>query len=53
MNKLMTRRKLITMGLGVAAGTSGIAVAARLASRYGLIPPDHGGVFGIGETLTL
>jgi len=52
MNKLMTRRKLITTGLGVAAGASGIALAARLASRYGLIPPDNGGVFGIGETLT-
>ena len=52
MNNLMTRRKLITAGLGMAAGASGIAVAARLANRYGLIPPDHGGVFGIGETLT-
>jgi len=52
MNKLITRRKLIKTGLGVAAGASGIAVTARLASRYGLIPPDNGGVFGIGETLT-
>jgi len=52
MNKLITRRKLITAGLGVAAGTSGIALAARLANRYGLIPPDSGGVFGVGETLT-
>jgi DMSO/TMAO reductase YedYZ molybdopterin-dependent catalytic subunit len=52
MNKLITRRKLIATGLGVAAGASGIAVAARLANRYGLIPPDDGGVFGIGETLT-
>ncbi len=52
MSKLMTRRKLITTGLGVAAGASGIAVATRLANRYGLIPPDNGGLFGIGETLT-
>jgi len=52
MNKLITRRKLITTGLGVAAGASGIAVAARLANKYGLVPPDHGGVFGVGETLT-
>jgi DMSO/TMAO reductase YedYZ molybdopterin-dependent catalytic subunit len=29
-----------------------VAVAARLANRYGLIPPDHGGLFGVGETLT-
>jgi DMSO/TMAO reductase YedYZ molybdopterin-dependent catalytic subunit len=27
-------------------------VAAGLASRYGLIPPDHGGIYGVGETLT-
>jgi DMSO/TMAO reductase YedYZ molybdopterin-dependent catalytic subunit len=52
MSKLMTRRKLITTGLTAVAGASGLAVAARLADRYGLIPPDHGGVFGIGETLT-
>jgi DMSO/TMAO reductase YedYZ molybdopterin-dependent catalytic subunit len=27
-------------------------VAARLAEKYGLVPPDHGGVYGLGETLT-
>lgn len=47
----LTRRKLIKTGLA-AAGTSGIAVAAGLAKRYGLIPPDHGGIYGPGETLT-
>lgn len=52
MNKLITRRKLITPGLGLAAGASGIAVATGLARRYGLVPPDHGGIFGVGETLT-
>jgi DMSO/TMAO reductase YedYZ molybdopterin-dependent catalytic subunit len=51
MNKL-SRRKLITSGLGVTAGASGLAVAARLADRYGLIPPDHGGFYGPGESLT-
>lgn len=51
MNKL-SRRKLITTGLATAAGASGLAVAARLADRYGLIPPDHGGLYGVGETLT-
>jgi DMSO/TMAO reductase YedYZ molybdopterin-dependent catalytic subunit len=51
MNKL-SRRKLITTGLATAAGASGLAVAARLADRYGLIPPDHGGMYGVGETLT-
>ena len=49
---MLTRRKLITTGLATAAGASGLAVAARLADRYGLIPPDHGGIYGIGETLT-
>jgi DMSO/TMAO reductase YedYZ molybdopterin-dependent catalytic subunit len=52
MSKLFSRRKLITTGLTTAAGASGLAVAARLADRYGLIPPDHGGVYGVGETLT-
>src|SRR5438094_9997731 len=47
-----SRRKLIATGLTAAAGASGLAVAARLADRYGLIPPDHGGVYGAGETLT-
>jgi DMSO/TMAO reductase YedYZ molybdopterin-dependent catalytic subunit len=47
-----TRRRLITTGLAAAAGASGLAVAARIADRYGLIPPDHGGLYGVGETLT-
>jgi DMSO/TMAO reductase YedYZ molybdopterin-dependent catalytic subunit len=48
----MTRRKWIAAGLGTAAGASGLAVAARIAERYGLIPPDHGGLYGPGTTLT-
>ena len=43
-----SRRKLITTGLAATAGASGLAVAARLADRYGLIPPDHGGIYGAG-----
>ena len=27
-------------------------MAARLAGKYGLIPPDHAGIYGLGETLT-
>ena len=46
--KSLSRRKL----LAGAAGISGLAVAARFADRYGLIPPDHGGIYGPGETLT-
>jgi len=48
----ISRRKLITTGVAAAAGVSGLAEAARLAQRYGLIPPDHGGIYGPGETLT-
>jgi DMSO/TMAO reductase YedYZ molybdopterin-dependent catalytic subunit len=48
----ITRRKLIKAGLWATAGASGLAVAARLADKYGLIPPDHGGLYGLGETLT-
>jgi DMSO/TMAO reductase YedYZ molybdopterin-dependent catalytic subunit len=51
MSKL-SRRKLITTGLAVTTGASGLAVAAKLAQRYGLIPPDAGGFYGPGETLT-
>ena len=48
----ISRRKLITAGLAAMAGVSGLAVAARMARRYGLIPPDHSGIYGPGETLT-
>ena len=48
----VSRRKLITAGIATAAGVSGLAVAAKIADHYGLIPPDHGGIYGVGETLT-
>jgi DMSO/TMAO reductase YedYZ molybdopterin-dependent catalytic subunit len=51
MSKL-SRRQLIAAGVATAAGASGIVVAAKVASRYGLIPPDSSGIFGPGETLT-
>jgi DMSO/TMAO reductase YedYZ molybdopterin-dependent catalytic subunit len=44
----LSRRKWITAGLVTTAG----AAAATLASRYGLVPPDSGGLYGPGETLT-
>ena len=46
------RRALLRTGLAAAAGASGLVAAAEIARRYGLIPPDHGGLYGIGETLT-
>ena len=48
----LSRRKLITAGVAATAGVLGLGAAARIAQRYGLVPPDHGGVWGIGETLT-
>jgi DMSO/TMAO reductase YedYZ molybdopterin-dependent catalytic subunit len=51
MNNL-SRRKLMMTGLAAAAGVSGLGVAARIAQKYGLVPPDHGGIYGLGETLT-
>ena len=49
MNNKTSRRKLLTTGL---AGAAGLAAAATLARRYGLVPPDNGGIYGPGETLT-
>ena len=43
----MNRRQIIT----AAASVSGLAVAAKIADRYGLIPPDSGGIYGPGATL--
>ena len=51
MNKI-SRRKFVTTGFAAAAGVSGVAAATRLAQRYGLVPPDSGGIYGPGETLT-
>ncbi|MBV9745690.1 MAG: molybdopterin-dependent oxidoreductase [Acidobacteriia bacterium] len=48
----VTRRRLITTGLTASAGAGGLAAAAKLAQRYGLIPPDSSGLYGPGETLT-
>jgi len=48
----VSRRTMITRGLAAAVGLSGLAVAKRIADRYGLVPPDHGGIYGPGETLT-
>jgi len=47
----LSRRKLIKAGVAAAAGVSGIGIAAHLAHKYGLVPPDHGGIWGLGETL--
>jgi DMSO/TMAO reductase YedYZ molybdopterin-dependent catalytic subunit len=48
----ITRRKLVTTGIAATAGVAVISAAAKIAERYGLIPPDHIGLYGPGETLT-
>jgi DMSO/TMAO reductase YedYZ molybdopterin-dependent catalytic subunit len=48
----LSRRNLIIRGLAATAGLAGLGVAARIAQKYGLVPPDHSGVYGPGETLT-
>jgi DMSO/TMAO reductase YedYZ molybdopterin-dependent catalytic subunit len=48
----ISRRKLITTGLAATASVAGLVTASRLARHYGLVPPDSGGVYGPGETLT-
>jgi len=52
MSETLTRRKLITTGLAGLAGIAGISAAERIANGYGLVPPDGGGIWGVGETLT-
>jgi DMSO/TMAO reductase YedYZ molybdopterin-dependent catalytic subunit len=47
----VSRRKLLYTGAAV-AGAAGLATAARIAEKYGLIPPDHRGLYGAGATLT-
>jgi len=46
-----SRRALIKTGIAAAAGVVGLPAIARIAQRHGMIPPDTGGAFGVGETL--
>lgn len=48
----VSRRTFVTAGVAATAGVTGLAVASKLAQRYGLVPPDSGGFYGPGETLT-
>ena len=52
MSRLVSRRELAIGGLSAAGGAAGLLAAARIAKRYGLIPPDWRGKWGPGETLT-
>ena len=46
-----SRRRLLTAGLAATGGAAALAVGAKMAGQYGLIPPDGSGVYGPGETL--
>jgi DMSO/TMAO reductase YedYZ molybdopterin-dependent catalytic subunit len=48
----ISRRKLLYTGTAAIAGAAGLATAARIAERHGLLAPDHGGLYGPGEALT-
>jgi DMSO/TMAO reductase YedYZ molybdopterin-dependent catalytic subunit len=48
----LSRRKLLITGVAATASVAGLGVATRIAEKYGLLPPDHGGLYGLGETLT-
>jgi DMSO/TMAO reductase YedYZ molybdopterin-dependent catalytic subunit len=52
MNSKFSRRKLITGGLASVAGAASLEIASKIADRYGLLAPDHSGLFGVGEALT-
>ena len=48
----ISRRRLIGAGVTAAVGAAVGRSLFHMASHNGLIPPDHGGLFGVGETLT-
>jgi DMSO/TMAO reductase YedYZ molybdopterin-dependent catalytic subunit len=47
----MSRRAMLTTGIAAASAPS-VYAASRILDRFGLIPPDHRGIYGVGETLT-
>lgn len=49
---MISRRKIITSGAAAIAAAAGLTAADTVARRYGLVPPDGGGIYGPGETLT-
>jgi DMSO/TMAO reductase YedYZ molybdopterin-dependent catalytic subunit len=52
MSGTVSRRKWLRTGAATAAGAAGLTVAVKIADRYGLIPPDCGGIWGPGVALT-
>jgi DMSO/TMAO reductase YedYZ molybdopterin-dependent catalytic subunit len=52
MSGKVSRRRMIQSGLGAVAGVGALGAAIRAADRYGLIPANCRGVYGLSETLT-
>jgi DMSO/TMAO reductase YedYZ molybdopterin-dependent catalytic subunit len=52
MSENVSRRRVIKVGLGALAGAGALGTTARLMDRYGLIPANCRGVYGLSETLT-
>jgi DMSO/TMAO reductase YedYZ molybdopterin-dependent catalytic subunit len=52
MSNKISRRRIITTGLAAISGIAALDAAAKIADRYGLLAPDHQGIFGAGEALT-
>ena len=52
MSGFLSRRKFITSAVKLSIAASAAGTAAIIANRHGLIPPDYGGLYGPGETLT-
>ena len=52
MSDTLSRRKVLATGLAAAAGASSFGIISYIAHRWNLVPPDGGGILGIGNTLT-
>jgi DMSO/TMAO reductase YedYZ molybdopterin-dependent catalytic subunit len=52
MSDKVSRRRLIRAGLGAAAGVGAWRLTTGVMDRYGLIPANCRGVYGLSETLT-
>jgi DMSO/TMAO reductase YedYZ molybdopterin-dependent catalytic subunit len=52
MSEQSSRRRFIGTGLGALAGAGALGAAAGVMDRYGLVPANCRGVYGLSETLT-
>jgi len=51
-SSLFTRRRFLTTAAAASVTAAASGAAAFVAKRYGLVPPDHYGLLGAGQTLT-